>query len=278
MADLSVRAIDNVSDTNDTETSYKKGDIVSVYETGELDGAAIVPPNWLRVRVTDATKTEVLQYIDKWIRVLDYETLQTDQSIDRALIKSFTQEPGVSDVGAITWSDIEAPIELWSGVYFSEPAANDVRFSITVGDIYKSQGFWGEDPALAGVIITDINYEPVIGVHETVIDISNSSYTTNQVKNRVEQLGGVIKEVSVQGEEAIVEFYRDEVVPRFLAALTDISLAPIRRRKYALAENAVDAGMSQGGQYVTDKAGLSSVLIDKRSVPGNAGRGRGRPR
>lgn len=92
----------------DLPSGYKKGDIISVLPEGGDWGNKEVPPNFIRILVTNATNFEAHDYLKKWSKTYSYNldsedatsytiTLTVDPAVIDASQTNATLVSGISD-------------------------------------------------------------------------------------------------------------------------------------------------------------------------------------
>lgn len=267
MAELLIKAISaSHADPEKSERGcYRKGDIVVVMPDGHEWGAQEGLPTFVRVRVPGVAASAVADRIESWRRVIDYEIVQTNAALDGARFRIFQQVPGVATPKGITRAQVEAWINRWGGSVVSE-ATNEVRFDITIQNIYKSGGFWVlnqnyDPPSAFGVVITETAYTQATGEHIATININASSVTPQQAQARLIERGGEV--ISFAAGVATVRFMRDAVRSMLMAELKRAADKTLVRRRYYFAAADVDAAIAAGGEITVTPAQVAAKILDK---------------
>lgn len=246
----------------DARGVYKKGDIVVVRPDGHEWGGEENLPNFVLLKVPGVTVEQVENRIEEWHQIIEFEVVATDASQDGARIRLYTTIPGAANQYGITRAQVEGFIDRWGGSVVSV-SANEVRFDITVEAAYKSEEFWGRDPAALGVVITETAYDQGTGVHTAEIDVSGSQLSIDRVQRQVAGVNGTV--VSVVGDVITAKFARADVRAAFLGAIKYAASRPVVRRRYAFHPDDVDTAIAQGGTVTLTAAQANAKIIDKAS-------------
>lgn len=264
MAEFLIKAVDHVHPDPEIDASgaYKKGDIVVVVGDGELTGSGEGPPKFVKIKVPGLARETVENYRNDWQRVLDWEVVATDGALDGARIRVFTETPGAANEYGITRAQVENWLTKWGGSVVSE-AANEVRFDITIQDIYKSEGFWGADPTSLGIVITETGYVQAPGIHTATIDVSgwvNPNRVAVAQQKAAEASATVI---DVSGDVLTVEFERVAVRQTFQNAVREAMRKTVRRRRFRISAAQVDTILAAGGEITVTAGEAAAMIVDK---------------
>lgn len=262
MCELLVKAVDasHVDPVIDLRGCYKKGDIVAVVDDGHIWGVLERPPTFVLVKVLGLDKSVVIDRIESWESVLDYEIVGTDPVLDGGRIRVWVTLPGSANEYGLTLAQVESWLNGWNAVIVSN-TTNEVRFDITIENIYTSDSFWGVSPASLGIIITEQSYVQATGTHTATVDFSGSSVSEEQIVGRIESRTGVITDIT--GDVITCEFYRTELRGAFLSALQEVMYKVLVRRRYYFAEADVNTALGLGGVVSLTAAQLAAKVLDK---------------
>jgi hypothetical protein len=144
-------------------------------------------PWFVVVRITDATKEQVDNYLKSWERILDYEVLQSTPQGFR--LKVFCTNPGNSGLGNITKEMVESYIEKYGGkikeftinsVTFDISKENAEELKISLQNDLKNKIIYARqfyiDPAIVDTIIAQGGY----------IEVTRTQFL-NYVHNRLDE-------------------------------------------------------------------------------------------
>lgn len=246
----------------DLRNSFKRGDIVDFVDVAPENVARDFPKHvWVAV---DVTRSQVIDKLDEWQYLLDYEIVATSLALDGARIRVFTELPGLAGTYGITRSKVEGWINGWGGTVVSE-AVNEVRFDITVEDIYKSASFWGQLPADLGIIITEIDYNQTTGVHTATVDVTDATIPLKTIRNKLESADGVtITNLAVP--VATIEVERQAIRAYFMEVLKNAVFRVIVLRRWQFSEAVVSAAESANGYVEITPSQALNQLIDKATT------------
>lgn len=267
MAELLVKAIDyvNPDPEEDTPYSFKKGDVVYIAEDGGITGSGEGPPKFVVVKVPGLSAATIEDYRRNWTLELGYEIVATDAALDGARIRVYAEVPGAANEYGITQAQVEGYLTSW-GASVVSTAANEVRFDVTIQNIYKSEGFWGVSPASLGVVIAETNYDQPSGVHTATIDVSGwvRPDGVDAVQKKVIESGATV--VDVTGFILTVEFERVTVRRVFIENIKHALRKIVRCRQYAFSGADVDTVLAAGGVITLTPAQLAANIVDKSTV------------
>lgn len=247
----------------DQSGCYKKGDIVVVMENGHIWGAEERPPHFVIVKCPGVAASTINNLRDEWLQFIDYEIIAQNAALDAARIKLFVTVPGAINRFGLTLDKVQTWFESWGGVHVSN-TTNDVRFDITIKNAYKSAAFWGVDPEGINIVITETAYNSTTGEHTATIDITTSSVTAKQAKDRIEANMGVI--IAFDNGVFTVTFSRTTMRDAFMADLRAKTLKTVVRRRWGFAASDVDTALAAGGVITVTAAQLAAKAIDKAAA------------
>lgn len=262
MCELLVKAISVTHPDPDTDSAgcYKKGDIVVVMPDGHGWGAKEGLPAFILVKIPGLDETTVANYRDSWDRLLSASVVGTDGTVDGARYAISANLPGALNEYGITKSQVQNWMDKWNATFVGA-TTNEVRFDITIADIYTSEGFWGIDPIAGGITFNETDYTRATGEHIVDIDISGSSWTMNQVRNNIQRSGTTINSEGINTFN--VTFMRDDVRSYFIDTGKQLLHKINKRRRYAFSEADVDTVIASGGEVTLTTGQLATKLIDK---------------
>src|SRR3972149_712807 len=159
------------------------------------------------VRILDANVEEVEDHIrtvlgghsllQPWNRLIDWEQIAQDKTVDGYRLRIFTVNPNVSGRGYLTREQVEIYLATWNAVVQSI-TVNSVTFDIWAFEdsssnpgVIQSEAFWGAVPV--GVVFTEGLYNQNTGRHRITADYGNSWISDrNAVVNRGENNQGTV--------------------------------------------------------------------------------------
>jgi hypothetical protein len=215
-------------------------------------------PYFVQIRVTDGDVSDVealiassfseTSIIQDWSRVIDFATVNNDPVIDGWRIRVFATNPGANNYAGVTQSMVENYLTKWNAEVFSA-TANEVQFDVAIYEdgssnpgAIQSEGFWGIAPT--GVVFSEDTYDQGTGDHTVEADYSVTSFTADQVANRVAERGGTIN----SNTGGIINFTinRTDVFQHFQEEVRQALDQIIYRRQFRVAESTVDTIVSTG--------------------------------
>lgn len=233
--------------------SYLPGYAVQVDDHSVL-GGKVVPPKYCELIVTDATPEELRAvYTVEWARIVDWEVVGSNLSIDGHRLRAFILPEYVSQSGlnSLTREQVESYLNNWGAKVFSV-APNSVTFDATIANAIKSNGFWGMD--VSGGVFTELSYDQASGLHTTRVTYSGipGANATNVSEKIVEQGRAV---TAIQPSQSRVTFTctRTNAFQLFKADVKSKLDGVYARRKWRVTQAAVDAALAGGGSLTVTR-------------------------
>lgn len=247
--------------TKDMRGSYKRGYIVQSFEDGTPHVESPTPP-FVILKVPDVTLNEVQKYNEHWIRQIDYEVINQNLALDGWRIRVFTTNPSITDqgvgAGKITRTMVENYLNKWNATVFTF-ADNSVTFNITIYNAIKSEGFWNVNASQ--IIFSEIAYNQSTGLHTVQIDYSGTSYTRDQVINKITRMNGtMISDVS-----KVVQFTitRQIIFDAFKQDVKKKIESILYRRQYYLPSEFVTTIENNGRVHTITKTELLTLIHNR---------------
>ena len=236
--------------------NHTKGDIIEIRASGSpFSGKE--PEKFFLVEVPEVPMDDFLDYTKSWERLLDFEVVAQDLSIDGFRLKLFSALTNGA-AGIITKAEVEAFIQSWNGAVFSW-GANEVVFDIAIYNALISPAFWEFD--VSGVVFSELSYVQATGVHTIQMDYSAIDKNPTYAESYVRSKGLTI----TYHDQKILRYEATRTIARsiFQDDLKEKSRKAVTRRRYYLASAVVDYIVGQGGTITTDKATLLNYINDK---------------
>ncbi len=236
--------------------NHTKGDIIEIRASGSPFGGK-EPESFFLVEVPEIPMDDFLDYTKSWERLIDFEVVAQDLSIDGFRLKLFSSLINGAQ-GIITKDEVESFIQSWNGTVFSW-GNNEVVFDIKIYDALVSQSFW--EMPLTGVVFSGVSYDQETGIHTIQCDYTGISRNPTDVENYVRGKGLDI----IYHNERIIRYEATRAKARelFQNDLKEKSRKKITRRRYYLTSAVLDYIVGQGGTITTDKETLLSYIKDK---------------
>lgn len=238
--------------------AYRKGDVVEVRANGAFYGAREGLPDFVIVKCPNLLMKTARDYVKPWDKQIQFVVVSSDSALDGYRVRLFTANASASGLGHVTRAQVETFINSWGGSVVSV-AANKVVFDITILDAIKSSGYWDID--LAGVIFTEVSYDPATGVH--VIDADYNAIDNNP--SYIETfLEGKVKSIVSHANKVIrFEIDRDMVRTEFEGDIARGAKQSIERRRWYVPPATVDTVVGLGGVVTVTPTQLTAYLKDR---------------
>lgn len=242
---------------NNNTGFLQKGDCIEVRASSTLFTGK-EPDKFVMVDVAGVPMLNYEGYMKAWERLIDYEEINQNLSIDGFRIRLYS--PLISSLGdgKITKDEVEPFINNWGGTVYSF-GENEVVFDILIFDALKSVNFWEVD--IANVIFTETNYNQTIGIHSVQIDYSGIGNNPTYIEKYVERKGAVI--IDNANKVMNIEIHRSVVRNEFESDIRNKAKKIIKGRRYYIENGVVDYIIGQGGTLTTDLTTLLGYLQDK---------------
>lgn len=200
------------------------GYIADILGQWALDGR-IVPPKFVQFVITDDDDFMAIKatYLRIWQRVIDWEFVAHDYSIDGHRLRVFTKPEfvSVSGLNSLTRAQVENYLGRWNATV-KNAAANEVVFDTVVYDAICSEGFWGRDTVM--LAFAENSYNATTGVHEIECDYRNDPVLSNidpvKIEQEIAEKGGTIirhptNKVTFQiARSSVFDVFKDDVRQR----------------------------------------------------------------
>ena len=260
MADLLIyaRPDNNPYDPDQSKRGHAKGGIVVIQETGAPWGGADGPPDFVRLTITDRTKAQVIQYIDRWDQLIDFRVDQHNPTPnDRYDVAVIAVNKRASDgFGGLTRDKVETYLNGWN-VTTQSAGQGEVNTRFFIGQVASSSSFFEAD--VSAVVFAELSYDSGTGVHQIQADYSATSYNSTAVQARVESLANV---VSHANSVIVYEVGRAAMLANMKNALRDDVEEWVAKRMWYFAPSEVDAAMAAGGIVSRTAAQVAPFLLD----------------
>lgn len=263
----------------DKASVFKKGYVVDIKETGFQWGTKETTPLFAKVIITDGSVSDVQLMISsifggasitsEWSKRLNWSVVGNDLTIDGHRVRLIIDNPGATNVAAVTRTQVESYLNNWNAEIFSA-STNEVIFDIAIFEddnnnpgALQSKKFWDLN-SVDNLNFTEIYYNSGPGDHRISCNYSNySSFGVNssQVAARVSMRGGII--VSNDSELIIFDINRNDVFNVFKEEVRQLLEKSIYKRQFRISEALVDTIMSGGGSVNATLAQLQNYIINQ---------------
>lgn len=245
----------------------RKGQPVSVQADGHPIGTKEGLPNFCRIRITDALRADLFEYLKAWTIEIDFEVLNhTTTFPDTYTVRAFNTNTAVNLQPYIGRGElIRAQIENWLsgwGAVVNSASADNVQFTATIWDALRSRGFW----RYPGFILQDINFTSVnynigSGIHTVEADYSTLNINPNKIEDAVLEAGGSI----VDHANKVITFTiaRTVVIQTFKQEVKDRTRNYLRKKQYYFGNAVVDNIIANGGTIDTDLVTFQSYIRNR---------------
>ena len=246
------------------EMAYRRGYPVSVMDSNQYLGDQVMP-NYVQLVISDRTAEQVQQYCREWMRMIDWEVVNSNLSIDGWRLRIFTVAEWLSagGKGSITREAVENFINEWGGTVFSI-AQNEVVFDATVYNALISEGLWGGN--ISNIAFNELSYDEGTGIHQLTADFSGTNLTAEKATVYVLENGFLVDSVDVGNKVVTFSASRSAVLARFKERVKEQVDNQFSRRIWKLDDAAVSLIEGAGGSLTVTAAQLVGYLIDRRTV------------
>jgi len=236
-----------------------KGAVVEVRHVDDGYGAAEVPPNFVRIKLSDGFLSDLEQYGGRWERNVDWQVVSHDTVLDVFELRIFSTNPGLSNVGAITLNEVSSIVLDWNGTIISN-TTNEVVFDIGIFNAIKSFAFW-QLAAVNAVTFNEISYDQATGTHRISADYSLTGARPKNVDELVRQKGATI--VSHSGKIITFDITTSVVTAQIKTYFKDKLKKVVLRRRFSIPIANVDTAIAAGGEITVTLAQLQANIIDE---------------
>lgn len=234
-----------------------KGDCIEV-RASSTPFTGKEPDHFIMIDIPSLPMTSYEHYNNAWDRIIDYEIVNQDLSLDGFRIRLFSSIVSPSGFGKITKDEVVNFIHNWGGSVF-DFGDNEVIFDITISDAIESQGFW--EVPIGGVVFNEINYDQGTGIHTIEIDYNSIGNNPTYIERFIANKGGVI--LSNNNKRITAELTRTDVRNEFENDIKQKAKQTIAVRQYYVSSAVIDNIIGQGGTTETDISTLLGYLQDK---------------
>lgn len=268
MAEILIKAVDatNSNPDKDRQACYKRGDPVVVFESGHEWGRGEGLPTFVVLELTDATADEVRQYLEPWVRKIDYAVVNQNLALDGFRLRvATTNFNNSSGEGKITRAKAENFLNKW-GANVVSAGDNAVTFDVGIFNALKSEGFWGE--YVSDLVITEESYTQATGVHRLRIDYSgvpdqgnfNGARRVTGAEREVLRRKGTIVSHETEAQVIVADFTRTDARTAFQNSVREKLEGWLTRRQFNLLATILDAAVLAGGKVSLTKAQFVAAL------------------
>lgn len=236
---------------------YKKGDCIEI-RASSTPFTGLEPSKFVMVEVTNTPIDSYDIYRERWERIIDYEVVNSNPSIDGFRIRLYSPLYDSSGNGKITLAEVQTFVENWGGSIFSS-GDNEVVFDVLIYDAICSPNFW-EIP-IDDIVFTENSYTEATGIHEVEIDFSALGNNPTYVERYVMEKGGTI--ISNVNKVITAEFHRSDVRTLFQEDIKEKAKKLVFPYRYYIGSGVVDYIVGQGNSITTDLTTLLGYLHDK---------------
>lgn len=226
-------------------------------------------PNRIRARVSDANYGDLAQYCREWEFDVQFDVVAHDSSLDGYRVKASVPPMfyRASDgANGLTRTQVESYLSKWNATIHSI-AANEVVFDALIYDAAISEGFWGDNPALAQVAFSEV-YTEATGVHRITADYSQTNLGMLTVRKLILNRGGNI--VTESTGETVFDIERGDVFSWFKkdvrSKAANVYGGMFRRRLWGFKESALQWAEGQGGDVTVTMAQLLNNLENRATL------------
>jgi hypothetical protein len=232
-------------------------------------------PNFIHLRITDASLVEVEQYLQEYIRRLAFVVVNSDSVIDGWRIELVAENLDVSEYAKVNKDTVEGYLNKWGAVVQSFTNVS-VTFDVLIFDAIKSRGFWDVKPQeISGLSLTELGYVQGTGLHTEQVDYSNFRLEIsdrNKIRKKligkIEETGSIYVSDDPVAETINFTCTAETVKQRFLTELRYKYERMIWRRQFYFPTgvmNTIQTYMenNNGDAYETDRITAISYLQNK---------------
>lgn len=183
--------------------AYKKGDVIGIVPMGEDYGGSEVPPNFVRITVTNVDNPEALAYMDTWD--VDFEHTLINQNaqgwryrveVDPAWISA--SETGKNEMKAEMQVYVEND-EYWEGSQVVSFSTSSMTVDIPKNGVYQTANG-----------LSDVEYLSLLkmgfaDVFKTVLNVRRYYFNEATVDNALLQVDGEVSMLKSVALSALVD-------------------------------------------------------------------------
>lgn len=267
MAELLIKAVSasNADPDKDRRGCYKRGDVVVAMEDGHEWGRLEGPPDFVVVRLSGVSRAAAEQWCESWDWEYDLTVLSRSVPLDGWRFRVVNLQRRADGTGTPETERIRRAFASW-GATLVRRDADGVVLDWRIVDGATSQAFWGADPAVLGISVTEIAYEDITGQHTFTADWSQSTTLgiSSRVRRQITERGGEIL-ASVGATATTYRLGRGGVLSAFTQSIRLLRQG-FQRRRFRLAEGEVAAALIAGGVVAyPDAATFAARMIDARA-------------
>lgn len=269
MAAIMVLAARDIVPDNGVNDNLKvrKGQPVSIQADGHPIGSKEGLPNFCRIRITDAFRSDLYEYNKQWTIEIEFEVLNHSPPFpDTYTVRAYNANSAVNlqnyiGRGQLTREQVEGWLSGWNATVDSATEDN-VVFTATIWDALQSRGFW-KYPGfiLQNITFTSVNYNPGSGIHTVEADYSDLAVNPNVVEQAVLDAGGTL--IDHINKVLIFSIPRTAVVQTFRDEVRKVSRKLLRKKQYYFTDAVVDNIVANGGLVTTDLATFQSYIRNR---------------
>jgi len=234
-------------------------------------GGKQIPPKFIQVEIPDEDDYQAIynSYCVPWMRVIDWEFIGHDYSIDGHRLRIFVKPEYVSASGinSIDYSQAAAYLQKWNASIF-ESSQNSITFDALVYEAIKSQGFWNGYIAYM-IDWTELDYNQTTGIHRVQADYSESdlvNLSESQINEYVEKRGATI--VSHADNVVIFDIHRTAVFNVFKISTKSALEKKYSNARFKLPESYIptaptDPQDPKYGTIVINRVDIPTVMYDR---------------
>lgn len=244
-----------------SEQQFRAGWPIAVRAQSQYGGKQVLP-NFGQLVITDATVKQVeAAYMSPWRRFIDWEFVSHDWAADAHALRVFTAD-GVSASmkGALTREEVETFLNKW-GAEVIDISSNEVRFSATVTDAIKSEGFWGR--TVPEGILTETAYDQVTGVHTTRLDYGTLPIGINELAAIITENGCEITTHKPAQKWGLFTCGRDTVFAQFKQSVKHALDGQFSLRRWRLPAAAIQMIIDAGGSLTVTKSQVMDAIKNR---------------
>jgi hypothetical protein len=233
-------------------------------------------PNYVHLRITDASAAQVQQYMDEYIKSLIFTVVNNDPVIDGWRIRLEVENLDVSEYAGITQNTVSNYLNRWNATVQSFTNVS-VTFDVLIWDAIKSRGFWEVNANhIAGLTLVEDSYDQATGEHIGTVDYTdfrtnvNRSAIRQKLKEKIDEVGATFISENLGQDTITFSITAEQTKQRFLFVLKREHDIAVWRRKFYFPTgvmNTIEAYMqdNNGEPYETDRTTAISFLNDKQN-------------
>lgn len=213
------------------------------------------------INVTDRTVEELRQYNIPWRRIIDWNIVNSNLTIDGYRLELMTTNDNLSGEGGITREMCENFLNNWNGSIVST-TYNSVIFDITVFNAICSQNFWGA--TINNILFTELDYNQTEFVHQIEANYFNTLYLPIKIQKKVKEKNATILSHNIENKTIVFEITRNDVLKDFKGSIKLALERTIYKRRFRINETFVDDIIeNHNGRISVTFNQLQPYIIDK---------------